>query len=71
MEIKREPVPRSTRPAGQGRGPVEIDSSGLRVNKHDSKELLRGAELADAEVLGLGDLLALDYLHSSAPRRQT
>jgi len=60
VEIKREPVPRggrptgqgrqgfetdSTRPTGQGQQGLEIDSSGLRVNKHDSKELLRGAEL--------------------------
>jgi NADH-quinone oxidoreductase subunit B len=45
VEIKREPVPRGTRPTGQSRGSVEIDASGLRVNRHDSKELLRGAEL--------------------------
>ncbi len=60
MEIKREPVARGGRPTGQGRrgfeidsasptgqgqGDLEIDSSGLRVNTHDSKELLRGAEL--------------------------
>jgi NADH-quinone oxidoreductase subunit B len=63
VEIKREPVPRggrptgqgrrefeidSARPTGQGQGGVEIDSSDLRVNKHDSKELLRGAELRGA-----------------------
>jgi NADH-quinone oxidoreductase subunit B len=45
VEIKREPVTRGTGPTGQGQGGVEIDSSGLRVNTHDSKELLRGAEL--------------------------
>jgi NADH-quinone oxidoreductase subunit B len=45
VEIKREPVPRGGRPTGQGQGGLEIDSSVLRVNNHDSKELLRGAEL--------------------------
>ncbi len=39
MEIKREPLPRRATSA------VEIDASGFRVNQHDSKELLRGAEL--------------------------
>ncbi len=45
MEIKREPLPRGARPTGQGQRGVEIDSSGLRVTAHGSKELLRGAEL--------------------------
>ncbi len=46
MEIKREPLTREGRPLDRGRGGGgEIHSGGLRVNKHDSKELLRGAEL--------------------------
>lgn len=45
MEIKREPLPRVARPTGPGQEGIEIDPSGLRVNKHDAKELLRGAEL--------------------------
>ncbi len=45
MEIKREPVPRGGRAAGQGRQGIEVDSSGLLVGAHDSQELLRGAEL--------------------------
>ena len=45
MEIKREPLAPGGRSTGQGRGTGEIDSSVLRVNRHDSKELLRGSEL--------------------------
>ncbi|HEX4837207.1 MAG TPA: NADH-quinone oxidoreductase subunit B family protein [Solirubrobacteraceae bacterium] len=42
MEIRREPHPPGAPPP---RGGGEIDSSGLRVRKHDSRELLRGGEL--------------------------
>ncbi|HTA15693.1 MAG TPA: NADH-quinone oxidoreductase subunit B family protein [Solirubrobacteraceae bacterium] len=45
MEIKREPHPPGGRPSGQGRASGGIELNGLRVNRHDSKELLRGAEL--------------------------
>jgi NADH-quinone oxidoreductase subunit B len=45
VEIKREPLAPGASPIGQGQGAGQIDSRVLRVNRHDSKELLRGAEL--------------------------
>jgi NADH-quinone oxidoreductase subunit B len=49
VEIKREPVGErgdgSAGPADSGSGATGLDPEALRVNRHDSRELLRGAEL--------------------------
>jgi NADH-quinone oxidoreductase subunit B len=50
VEIKREPLAPGARLTGQGRETGEIDARALRVNRHDSKELLRGGDLTGPTV---------------------